>query len=81
MKCNKKQYVGKVETQGTNRRINKHRNDAKKGDSIPVDKHFLEPGHSFDRGFKLITIEEIRNRLMTKEQIPHTLLKREDFWI
>ena len=81
MKCNRKQYVGKVEIQGTNKRINKHRNDAKKRDSIPIDKHFLEPGHKFDDDFKLIVIEEIEDRNMTKDQIRHTLLKREDFWI
>ncbi len=81
MKCNKKQYVGKVETQGMNKRINKHRNDAKKHDSIPVDKHFLEADHDFNRDFKLIIIEEITNRSLTKEQIRNTLLKREDFWI
>ena len=81
MKCNRKQYVGKVETQGTNKRINKHRNDAKKRDSIPIDKHFLEPGHKFDDDFKLIVIEEIEDRNMTKDQIRYTLLKREDFWI
>ena len=81
MKCNRKQYVGKVEIQGTNKRINKHRNDAKKRDSIPIDKHFLEPGHKFDDDFKLIVIEEIEDRNMTKDQIRYTLLKREDFWI
>ena len=64
-----------------NGRINKHRNDAKKTDTIGIDKHFLEPGHVFDRDFKLIVIEEIAQRNMTKEQIRHTLLKREDFWI
>ena len=81
MKCNRKQYVGKVETQGMNKRINKHRNDAKKLDSIPVDKHFLEADHDFNRDFKLIIIEEITNHSLTKEQIRNTLLKREDFWI
>ena len=81
IKCNKKQYVGKVETQGTNKQINKHRNDTKKSDSIGVDKHFLEPNHDFDRDFKLIVIEEITQRNMTKDQIRQTLLRREDFWI
>ena len=80
-KCNERQYVGKVESQGTNKRINKHRNDAKRTDSISIDKHFLEPGHDFDRDFKLIVIEEISQRNMTKEQTRHLLLKREDFWI
>lgn len=80
-KCNNKQYVGKCETQGMNRRLNTHRNDAKKNDSIPVDKHFLLPDHNFDRDFKLILIESIGDVNMTKDQIRETLLRREDFWI
>ena len=80
-KCNNKQYIGKCETQGMNKRLNTHRSDAKKSDSIPVDKHFLLPNHNFDRDFKLILIESIGNANMTKEQIRETLLKREDFWI
>ena len=81
IKCNKKQYVGKVEAQGANKRINKHRNDAKRSDSIGIDKHFLEPGHDFNRDFRMIVIEEITQTNMTKEQTRLTLLKREDFWI
>ena len=81
IKCNRKQYVGKVEAQGANKRINKHRNDAKRPDSIGIDKHFLEPGHDFDRDFRMIVIEEISQRNMTKEQTRLTLLRREDFWI
>ena len=81
IKCNKKQYVGKVESQGANKRINKHRNDAKRSDSIGIDKHFLEPGHDFNRDFRMIVIEEITQTNMTKEQTRLTLLKREDFWI
>ena len=42
-KCRNKPYVGKCETQGMNLRINIHRRDAKKMDSIPIDKHFLLP--------------------------------------
>ena len=48
---------------------------------IQFNKHSLEPGHVFDRDFKLIVIEEIIQRNMTKEQMHHTLLNREDFWI
>ena len=40
----------------------------------------MEPGHNFDRDFKLIMIEEIEDRNMTKEQVRQTLLRREDFW-
>ena len=79
-KCNKKQYVGKLEEQKAHRRINKHRNDAKKDGTIGIDQHFRTPGHSFD-DFRIIIIEEITDKNMTKEQVRHTLLKREDFWI
>ena len=75
-----KQYVGKLEEQKAHRRINKHRNDAKKDGTIGIDQHFRTPGHSFD-DFRIIIIEEITDKNMTKEQVRHTLLKREDFWI
>ena len=74
------QYVGKLEAQQANRRINKHRHDVKREDSIAIDQHFRTPGHSFD-DFRIIVIEEIGDNTMTKEQIRHTLLRREDFWI
>ena len=80
-KCNNKQYVGKCESQGINKRINAHRTDAKRPNSIPVDKHFLLPDHNFNRDFKLIIIEGIGSPNLTKEQIRETLLRREDFWI
>ena len=81
-KCNNgRQYVGKIETQQANRRINKHRNDAKKPNPIKIDKHFQEPGHTFE-DFRMIVIEELEHhKTMTKEQIRTTLLRREDFWI
>ena len=79
-KCNREQYVGKLESQQANRRINKHRNDVKRDDAIAIDKHFREPGHTFD-DFRIIIIEEIADKTMTKEQARHTLLRREDFWI
>ena len=75
-----KQYVGKLEAQQANRRINKHRNDAKRDDAISIDQHFRTPGHSFN-DFRIIVIEEIADRTMTKEQTWHALLRREDFWI
>ena len=62
------------------KRINTHRNDAKNPESIPVDRHFLLPGHNFDRDFKLTIIEEVGKSNMTKEQIRELLLRREDFW-
>jgi hypothetical protein len=80
-KCNEKQYVGKVESQKAHRRINKHRNDAKKEGSINIDQHFREKDHDFNRDFRIIIIEEIADKNMTREQVRNTLLKREDFWI
>ena len=79
-KCNADQYVGKLEAQQANRRINKHRNDSKRDDAISIDKHFRTPGHSFN-DFRMIIIEEISDKSMTKEQTRHALLRREDFWI
>ena len=81
-KCttNVRQYVRKLETQQANRRINKHRNDVNRPDAIAIDKHFREAGHSFD-DFRMIVIEEIGDKNMTKEQVRQTLLRREDFWV
>ena len=63
------------------KRITKHRFDAKDPKSIQVDRHFLLPGHNFDRDFKLTIIEEITSYNMSKEKIRDTLMHREDFWI
>jgi hypothetical protein len=79
-KCNNKQYVGKLEEQGANKRINKHRNDVKRADGISIDRHFDQPDHDFDRDFQMIVIEQITKKNLTKEQIRSILLKREDFW-
>ena len=81
LKCNEEQYVGKVETQGTNRRVNKHRNDVNRPDSIAIDRHFNQPGHDFNRDFRIIVIEEVTKKNMTKDQMRELLLRREDFWI
>ena len=72
--------MGKIESQKAHKRINKHRNDSKKEGTIAIDQHFREPGHTFD-DFRMIVIEEITDQNLTKEQIQHTLLQREDFWI
>ena len=81
LKCNEEQYVGKVESQGTNRRVNKHRNDVTRPDAISIDRHFNQPGHSFNRDFRIVVIEEITKKNLTTEQMRNLLLKREDFWI
>ena len=79
-KCNDRQYVGKVEAQKAHKRLNKHRNDSKKVGTISIDQHFREENHSF-KDFRIIIIEEIADQNMTREQVRHTLLTREDFWI
>ena len=81
MKCNAEQYVGKVETQGANKRVNKHRNDVGRPDGLAIDRHFDQQDHDFNRDFRLILIEEISKQNLTKEQTRELLLKREDFWI
>ena len=79
-KCNSKAYVGKSEIP-VHKRINGHRSDAKKATSIPVDAHYLQPGHNFDRDTKFTLIEQIRRSDLTKEQMTELLLRREDFWM
>ena len=78
--CKNKPYVGKCETKG-NLRINSHRNDSKRLDSIEVDRHFAQPGHDFTKHAKFTFIEQVTKRDLTKSQLTNLLLKREDFWI
>ena len=79
-KCHDKPYVGKTELMA-NERLNGHRSDARKHNSIPVDRHFLENGHNFETDFKMTIIEQINKPNLTKESKRQLLLKREDFWI
>ena len=73
--------MGKVEAQGMNRRTNKHRNDVTRPDSITIDRHFNQKDHDFNRDFRVIVIEEITKKNLTKDQMRDLLLHREDFWI
>ena len=79
-KCNNKPYVGKCETPG-NERINTHRHDAKSFDSIPVDAHFMEPGHNFNIHAKFTFIEKVRKNNISKFEMTRLLKQREDFWM
>ena len=79
-KCENKPYVGKFETAG-NERINNHRKDAKNPHSIPVDAHFLEPGHDFNIHGKFTFIEQLRKKDLTNMEKTRLLKEREDFWI
>lgn len=80
--CNNKAYVGKSETP-SNLRTNNHRSDAKKMDSIAIDKHFFDNNdHDFEKHAKITLIEKVVNvSHMTKEEVTNTLERREDFWI
>ena len=79
-KCNNKQYIGKTWNQACTR-IYGHRSDAKRKDSILIDRHFQEQDHNFDQHFKITIIEKIDNLDMDIESKKELLLKREDFWI
>ena len=50
-------------------------------DAIAVEKHFCQPGHDFNLDFRIIVIEEVTKKNLTKEQMQEIILRREDFWI
>ena len=79
-KCDNKPYIGKCETKG-NERINTHRSDSKKADSIDVDAHYSQPGHDFFKHAKFTFIEKISKTDLSKTQMTTLLKQREDFWI
>ena len=64
-----------------NKRTNKHRNDVTRADSIAIDQHFNRSDHDFNCDFRVIVIEEITKKNLTKDQMRNLLLHREDFWI
>ena len=78
--CDYKPYVGKSEPP-SNIRTNNHRADSAKENSIPVDKHFGQPGHNFTKHARITLIEQMRNTNKSKEEIRNILERREDFWI
>ena len=80
IKCENKPYIGKFETPA-NERINNHRKDAKNPNSIPVDAHFLEPGHNFNIHAKFTFIEQLRKKDLSNTEKTRLLKEREDFWI
>ena len=74
------QYVGKAESKW-NIRLNNHRQDVLKANSIPFDKHFQLPGHNFIEHARFILIEQIKDRNISPTEIRKRLEMREDFWI
>ena len=69
-----------VESQKAQKRIKKHRNNAKKDRTTGIDQHFREPNQSF-KDIRMIIIQEVFDRNMTQEQVRQTLLRRDDFLI
>ena len=74
------QYVGKAET-ACNLRLNNHRKDTKKSNSILVCKHSQEQEHNFNKHTKFIIIDKLINVHGSKEALQEMLLVRKSFWI
>ena len=76
----KLQYVGKPEI-AFNLRLNNHRKDTNKHNSILAYKHFQEKGHNFNQNAKFIIIGKLANLHGYKEALQEMLVIRETFWI
>lgn len=74
------QYIGKSETP-FNIRLNNHRKDVKKPNSIPACRHFNDNQHIFDRDAKFTLIEQLKDTNIEKALITTRLKRRENFWI
>ena len=76
-KC-KWQYVGKAKVE-LNLRINNHRKDFLKLNTIRVDRHFLQSDHDFNTDSKFTVIQQLQNTKLSKESVTELLKKRENF--
>ena len=74
------QHVGKSEN-AFNLRLNNHRKDTKKPNSILACKHFQEQGHTFNKHAKFIIIDKLINLYGSKEALREMLVIRENFWM
>lgn len=77
-KC-KIQYIRKSETQ-FNIRLNKHKDDVTRKDSIPASNHIEIEGHDFKRYVKLITIGQLNQKNLDKSTLRKRLKARENLW-
>ena len=64
-----------------NIRLNKHRNDVFREDSLLVCQHFKQASHSFNIDAKITIIETLKNQGKTLATMRRTLEDRADFWI
>ena len=62
------QYVGNAEA-AFNLKLNNHRKDTKKPDSILACKHFQEQGNNFNKHAKFIIIDKLVNLQGSKEAL------------
>ena len=69
----KMQYVWKAET-AFNLRLNNHRKDTKKPNSILACKHFQEKEHNFNKHAKFIIIDKLVNLHGSKEALRELLV-------
>ena len=69
MECLKSQiqYAGKSEAK-FNIRLNNHRKDVTRKDSIPASSYFDIEGHNFNTHAKFILIEEINQRSLNSSR-------------
>ena len=72
------QFVGKAETT-FNLRLNNHRKDTKKPNSILAWKRFQEQGHNFNKHTKFIIIDKLVNVHGSKEALREMLVLRRKF--
>ena len=75
------QHVGKSET-SFNIRLNNHRKDIKKPNTIEACKHFNNNEHTFSTHEKFIIIEQVRNiNTIPTETLKLRLREKDNFWI
>ena len=65
--CNE-QYVGKVETR-FNIRLNNHRNNVKKANTIMACKYFQQENHNFNKHAKFTIIVQLTNNFKSKQTL------------
>ena len=64
-----------------NLRLNNHRKDTKKLNSILTCKHFQEKGHNSNKNAKFVIITKLENLYSSKNKLREMLVMRENFWI
>ena len=77
--CNK-QYVGKAEP-SFNIRLNNHRKDMKRVDTIMACKYFQQEGHNFNKHAKFTITDQLINTSKSRETLTKRLMEKEKFWI